>query len=698
MGQSLLALKVEEFGSHEALVKALGPKLVVELCRTWEAIARPEQLQPKGDWSAWTVLAGRGWGKTRTGAEWCKGEVTAGRAKRLALVAPTASDSRDVMIEGESGILSLYAHLPDEQRPLYEPSKRRITWPNGAIATTYTAEEPNRLRGPQHDCFVAGTMVQCDTGSMPIERVKIGQHVFTRNGLRRVIDARSSIAALATLTLWNGTQLTGTIDHPILTPSGWKPLAQLVAGDNVYLWANDGSARFRDISTATNEASRSTGIGSFGLRQTAPSRQAITSTMRMESRATTGSETCDSSLRSLIKTTTPFLPSGRHAPSAGSSSTGRPMHGRTPPRFVACDAETRSESGPGSARSAPVSTVGPSSSLGGGTTVVSGVSILGDVGRVYNLTVDEAPEYFANGVLVHNCFWADEIAAWKYPQETWDQLQFGLRLGAKPRGIITTTPRPIPLVRALIADPSVSVTRGVTYDNADHLAPSFLEAIKRAYEGTRLGRQEIFAEVLDDNPGALWRAAQIEAARVRVAPGMRRVVIGVDPAGSSNAESDETGIIIAGVGNCSCTGKQELHVFVTDDLSGIFTPDGWAKVVAKGYHERSCDRVVVEKNFGGDLVMSNLRTLGDTKLSIRPVTASRGKAIRAEPVAALYEQGKVHHVGGFSKLEDQLTQWNPLADKKSPDRLDALVWAITDLVLAPSSSLTPLIIGGHRRY
>ncbi len=447
MGKSLLALKVEEFGGHEALVKALGPKLVVELCRTWKAIARPEQLPPEGDWFAWMVLAGRGWGKTRTGAEFAKETVDSGVGKRGALIAPTASDCRDVMVEGESGILALYAHLPDEQRPLYEPSKRRITWPNGAIATTYTAEEPNRLRGPQHD------------------------------------------------------------------------------------W-----------------------------------------------------------------------------------------------------------------------------------------------------------------------FWADEIAAWKYPQETWDQLRFGLRLGGKPRGIVTTTPRPIPLVRALIADPSNAVTRGITYDNADHLAPSFLDAIKRAYEGTRLGRQEIFAEILDDNPGALWRASQIEAGRVKEAPPMRRVVVGVDPAGSSNADSDETGIVIAGLGSCGCKGTVEQHVFVLDDLSGIYTPDGWAKVVAKGYHDRSCDRVVVEKNFGGDMVMSNLRTLGDSKLAIRPVTASRGKAVRADPVAALYEQGKVHHVGGFSKLEDQLTQWNPLVDKASPDRLDALVWAITDLVLAPSSGLTPLIIGGPRRH
>lgn len=386
---------------------------------------------PEGDdWLTWLILAGRGFGKTRVGGETVVEWVRSGACGRLALIAPTAGDARDVMLEGESGIVAVSA--ADGFPAVYEPSKRRVTWPNGAMATLYSAEEPDRLRGPQHD------------GA-----------------------------------------------------------------------------------------------------------------------------------------------------------------------------------------------------------------------------------------------WVDEIAAWADAVETWDQLQFGMRLGHRPRVVATTTPRPVPIVRKLIGDARTVVTRGSTFDNAENLAPSFLENVKAAYEGTRLGRQELYAELLDDNPGALWKMEQIEKCRIRNAPDLRRVGVGVDPAVSANATSDETGIVVAGIGMCPCKGKPELHGFVLEDATGIYTPDGWAKKVAQLYADRRADRVIAEVNNGGDLVESNLRTLGDSEISYLAVHASRGKLTRAEPVSALYEQKKIHHVKGsdLSKLEDQMTQWNPSLDGRSPDRVDALVWVLTWLLL-----------------
>jgi phage terminase large subunit-like protein len=441
LGQPLLARAISAAGGWEPFLREVGLDAAQLALKTWGCIARPEQLPPAGDWNTWLILAGRGFGKTRTGAEWTKQEIEAGRCRRFALVAPTASDARDIMIEGHSGIMSLYQGHPADERPIYEPSKRRITWPSGAMATAYSAEEPDRLRGPQHDGF-----------------------------------------------------------------------------------------------------------------------------------------------------------------------------------------------------------------------------------------------------------WADEIAAWQKDrvEPTWDNLQFGLRLGQKPRGVVTTTPRPIAIIRALVADATTRVTRGSTFDNSANLAGSFLTQIRKKYEGTRLGRQEIYAEILDDNPGALWRMSQIDMLRLLRAPELRRIVVAIDPAVTSNEESDETGIVVAGRARCSCNGRGEDHLFVIEDASGILAPDAWARASVAAYHKHQADRVIGEVNNGGDLIESNIRTLGDRQVSYREVRASRGKAIRAEPIASLYEQGKAHHIGFFSKLEDEMTQWNPLTGERSPSRMDALVWAATDLMLGPEN---PTFVG-----
>lgn len=400
-------------------LSSLSEEEALMLLYEWRFWARPNQLPPENWRHVWLILAGRGFGKTRTGAETVRWLVETGQAKRIALVAPTAADARDVMVEGESGILAV--SRPDF-KPEYEPSKRRITWPNGAVAYTYSAEEPDRLRGPQHD--------------------------------------------------------------------------------------------------------------------------------------------------------------------------------------------------------------------------------------------------FA---------WCDELAAWKYPDDTWDNLIFGLRLGDNPRVVVTTTPKPIPLVRKLVNDPETVVTRGSTYENAANLPPSFLKEIRDKYEGTRLGRQEIFAEILDDVPGALWTRSMLDDLRVKKAPELVRVVVAIDPAVSSGEDSDETGIIVAGKG-------ADGHGYVLDDLTCRMSPDGWATRAVNAYYKHEADRIVAEVNNGGDLVEATIRTV-DRKIPYKAVRASKGKRTRAEPIAALYEQGKIHHVGSFPLLEDQMCNFTPDGYDGSPDRVDALVWALTELML-----------------
>ena len=403
--------------------------------RQWRRLARPEQLAPgtpgamleRADWSTWLVLSGRGWGKTRAGVEWVKERVEQG-ARRIILAAPTAADVRDVLIEGESGLLAIY---PDGARPLYEPSKRRVTWANGATAVLLSGEEPERFRG-----------IQGDT--------------------------------------------------------------------------------------------------------------------------------------------------------------------------VLCD----------------------------------------------------------------------ELAAWQYP-EAWDLLQYAMRLGS-PKYAVLTTPKPIPLLKSLVRDPSTVVSRGSTFDNAKNLAPEFLSLIRAKFDGTRMGRQELYAEILEDAEGALWTGEMIERLRVRVHPELRRVVVAIDPAVSNSENSDETGIIVFGVGPCGCKSNGhaivEDHGFVLADLSGKHSPNAWAKIVIDAVREYGADRVVAEVNNGGDLVEANLRTV-DRNVAYTAVHASRAKRPRAEPVAALYEQGKIHHVGGFAKLEDQMTTWEAMGNQRSPDRMDALVWAATETML-----------------
>ncbi len=427
---SSLALLTPE--QRKKVLASLTPRELRSLTYDWRFWARPEQLAPQGDWHIWLILAGRGAGKTRCGAEWVRecvcGPTPLGRGTygRVALVAETAADARDVMVQGPSGLLSIH---PPAFRPKYEASKRRLTWPNGAVAMLYNATEPDQLRGPQQEAA-----------------------------------------------------------------------------------------------------------------------------------------------------------------------------------------------------------------------------------------------------------WCDELAKWRYAQETWDMLQFGLRLGERPRQVVTTTPRPIPLIRDFLAHEGrgIAVTRGSTYDNRANLAASFLKTIVKRYEGTRLGRQELNAEILDDVPGALWTRAALDAGRVASAalPKLQRVVVGVDPAAKAPAGGDktsETGIVVAALG-------EDGRGYVLDDLSCRLSPAGWARKVAAAFDRYSANAVVVEINQGGAMVETVLRA-ERPGLPLRPVRASHGKTARAEPIAALYEQGRVSHVGALPTLEDQMVLFTPfgIEGEGAADRVDALVWALSDL-------------------
>lgn len=268
--------------------------------------------------------------------------------------------------------------------------------------------------------------------------------------------------------------------------------------------------------------------------------------------------------------------------------------------------------------------------------------------------------------------WCDELAAWRYP-ETFDQLMFGLRLGDNPQCVITTTPKPTPAITTLIGRDDTIVTTGSTFENEANLAPSALAMLKERYEGTTLGRQELYAEIIDGMEGALWKMALIDEARLKVDEEreLTQILVAIDPAVTSGEDADETGIMVVGK-------DANNQFYVLEDLSGRYSPDKWGKIAINAFYEWQADRIVAEVNNGGDLVERLMRTI-DANVSYRSVHATRGKMVRAEPIAALYEQRRVHHMGVFPELESQMCTYTGDRPKPSPDRLDALVWGITEL-------------------
>lgn len=418
-----------------ALLSSLSDGELAELKTHWDFWARPNQRAPEGViredgstalWNTWLVLAGRGFGKTRMGAEWIRQKAQEFPGCRIALVAETAADARDVMILGDSGLINVDPTLTTDN---WSPTNRRLSWPNGSTAWCYNATEPDQLRGPQH--------------------------------------------------------------------------------------------------------------------------------------------------------------------------------------------------------------------------------------------------HFA---------WVDELAKFRYMGETWDQLQFGLRLGLHPQVLVTTTPRPLPLIKKLIADEDTVVTRGATLDNQSNLASNTVKQLYERYGGTRLGRQELEGEILGDIPGALWTRDNIDADRLWEVPeDLERVYVAVDPAVSNTENSDEHGIIVVGLARDK---EGYRRGYVLEDGSMRGNPEDWAKKAVSLYRSWAADKIIAEKNQGGLMVESTIKAV-DRSVPVELVHASRGKVVRAEPISALYEQHRVHHVGTFDKLEDQMCMFSidnvRNTSNGSPDRVDALVWGLTKL-------------------
>jgi phage terminase large subunit-like protein len=386
----------------------------------------PSRAQGGGDWSTWLILGGRGAGKTRAGAEWVRALAASDASARIALVGETEHDVRTVMIEGVSGLLTIH---PARQRPQWEPTLRRLTWPNGAVAEAFSAENYESLRGPQ---------------------------------------------------------------------------------------------------------------------------------------------------------------------------------------FSAA--------------------------------------------------------------------WCDELAKWRHAETAFDMLQFGLRLGERPRQVITTTPRPIGLIRKLVADPATAITRAGTARNAFNLSPAFLENIVARYAGTRLGRQEIDGEIVEERADALWTRAGLESCRVAAAPPLMRVVIAVDPPASAKRGADACGIVAAGR-----AGDGTIYVIEDASVSGL-SPQSWATKAIALWRRHEADTLIAEVNQGGDMVKAVIAE-ADREVPVHAVRATRGKYHRAEPVAQLYEQGRVKHAGVFPELEDEMCDFglDGLSSGRSPDRMDALVWAVSALTFAAKS-------------
>lgn len=280
----------------------------------------------------------------------------------------------------------------------------------------------------------------------------------------------------------------------------------------------------------------------------------------------------------------------------------------------------------------------------------------------------------------HHFAWIDELAKFEYMQDAWDQTQFGLRLGEHPQCLVTTTPRPLPLIKKLVADPDTVVTRGATLDNKANLAKNTLKQLYDRYESTRLGRQELEGEILNDIPGALWTRESIDLARVKEAPeDLERVFVAVDPAASSQERADENGIVVVGLAR-DPDGYARGYVLEDGSLKG--TPEEWAKKAVALYRKYQADKIIAEKNNGGEMVESVIKA-ADRSVPVKLVHASRGKVVRAEPISALYEQGRVHHVGSFDLLEDQMCTFSidnvRNSSTGSPDRVDALVWGLTEI-------------------
>jgi len=489
----------------------------------WSSTARPNQI-PQEDFSECGFMAGRGFGKTRIGAEWLGAKAVEVGDTYCAVIAPTYADVKHTCFEGESGLLSV---IPDALIKRYNSSDLVLEMMSGTMLRGFTSEKPARLRGPQHEfiwCFIAGTMVSTPDGDVPIEALRPGDVVTTRRGPRAVLaNSRRDDQPVGEVSFDSGAKLVGTADHMVYTSTGWTRMDQLTEDHEICVIAassgagSDGTATAEDITSGRTRASSLSApyvcTASFGLQRSDQSQTNITSTIATTTGATTGWTTWSAShTPSILGTMAKALSkTQKTGPSSSLSkwlaSTAAKLSCASPfaPLFAARAVITAAPSDSAQSRDRADTAV-PSSSAAPETSVASVVSTWQPQGRqsVYCLKVDGEPEYFANGILAHNC---DELAAWQNAEETWDMAMMGLRLGKAPQVVWTTTPRPVELVRKLIVPkPGRVVISGSTFDNRDNLPDRFFEQLEQ-YEGTTIGRQELYGEMIDpEESGVIKRS------------------------------------------------------------------------------------------------------------------------------------------------------------------------------------------------
>jgi phage terminase large subunit-like protein len=613
------------------------------------------------------------------------------------------------MIEGQSGLMSVF---PEDERPTYQPSLRRVTFANGAIATSYSADEPERLRGPQHDfCFIAGTLVDTADGPKPIEMIRKGDLIWTRDGLRPCLNVLSRQETVWELDHQQG-GLVGTADHPIWVQGKWVPLSLITPGDTLTTW--NGNLTVKVDTAATSRTKKSSDHDGFGNRRMDLSLTDTTFITSMAKRLTTGLKIW---LVSQCVNTRKFIAQCQGRSTARNAETTSFSWAKEPEHF-ATNANLKQSKEPNDNLTQKEKTsrliadnAENSSSLELGNSVVQRVLIASEKQTVYNLTVQETHEYFANGVLVHNC-WLDEPASMPRGEETFSNLIFGLRLGVAPWVMITGTPKPVRWLRELSERKDTVTTVGSTFDNQQYLAPTFITDVLGRYEGTRLGRQELYAEWLDDVEGALWTERIIDANRIPMFDLQKpwaslntwlttggqtavldrrawRTIVAVDPPG----ETAECGIIVASAPTQGHAGRD--HACILDDMSVAGRPEEWGRQVVAAARKWNAEKVIVESNQGGDMVRATIHAV-DPSLRVEKITAKESKTARAEPVSALYERGHVHHIGFLPTLESQMVTWTK-DQGKSPDRMDALVHAVSALLTSQPVARSVVVSPTARR-
>ena len=670
--ETLTETQIQEF------IASLSDKEAELLMYDWRFWARANQILPDWAWRFALALCGRGFGKTRMGSEWVIERAKAGKGP-IILIGQTASDVRDVMVE--NGPSSIIACSPPDFMPIYEPSKRRLTWPNGVTATTFSGDEPGQLRGPQSQCFVAGTKILMGDGSeKSVEDVSVGDTLLTRYGVSEVEAVRSYTTQVGMVRFSNGRTLVGTYDHPIYGENTWISMINLKKWQNV----STGYPHKMGTQLPTKTTNTTGSIGGFGSNLLGLFLKIMTYITRMRTGLTIGFQILNYSLKKNIGLNTLLNKLIEFVKTAGLSL---PAENKKAQSVYVKNASIR-ERILNVKHLETVRSVGRSFSQDLEHSVASVVSTWEDVGNetVYSLQVSNEQEYIANNIVVHNTAWVDELPKFDNPQEAFDQMSFGLRIG-DARALITTTPTPHKLIKELYLDAinnktltsgakRVHLITGSTMENEANLDPDALDDMKAKYEGTRLGEQELHGKILWEAEDALWKQTEIDSFRVeeKDVPHFSMSCIAVDPTvgDPGKTQIDECGIMAGGLG-------LDGHGYLTGDHTIKATPAQWAGKIAGLLALGIYDFVVAEKNNGGLLVTETLKSYGVPESRIVLVHASQGKLVRAEPVSLLSEQGKIHHVGEYVQLEQELVCYE--GKGKSPNRLDAFVWLFTFLML-----------------